>query len=291
MNTYAPYASVTETFTYPSTPDAGTPSVIVYYEFGDTVLSATAPTLVSGTTYSISINDELLGSSGVYRIKWSCEFSGTDFYAFTEFKIEDTYVQSASFFDTYSEFDTPEYTTRFASTEKVARRIIDTYTGQSFQFIKNKTLKFDGNNRENLYLGRRLNSFTSVFVDETDFTANVRLDYQSKFFLKTLAPYPYDELTKNDMRPVIFPVKSTVTVTGDWGWLTVPWEVTQATELLIIDLLEDTRREHYRYGITRLEQGNNRLEFDPNIYNSTGNIDVDTLLMDFVHWTMDYVTF
>lgn len=290
MNTYVPYSSVTETFTYPSAPDAGTASVTVYYDLGDVVLAATAPTLVSGNTYSITIADDLIGAAGVYRIKWSCEISDVAFYSYEEFKVEDTYVTSENFFSNYPEFDLPEYTTKFVNIEKLARRIVDTYTGQDFQFIKNKTLQYDGNDRDMLYLGYRLNSFSSVVVDSTDFTSAVRIDYRSKYFLKTLAPAPSPEGNTEDIRAKVFPKNSTIYVTGDWGWASVPWEITQAAELLIVDLFDDTRREHYRYGVTRLEQGNNRLEFDKNIFNSTGNLDVDTLLMDFVHWTMDYVT-
>lgn len=290
MNTYSPYNAVTESFTYPSPPTAGTASVTVYYDLGDIVVAATAPTLVSGNNYSITISDDLMGAAGVYRIKWSCTISGTPFYAYTEFKVEEPYVDSSDFFSEFSDFDLPEFTGKFANTEKMARRIIDTYTGQSFQFIKNKTYKYDGNDRATLHLGSRLNSFTSVLVDETDYTTAVRLDFRSKYFLQTIYPAPsVEEANTEDIRAKVFPRNSTIYVTGDWGWLSVPAEITQAAKLLIVDLFDDTRREHFRYGISKIEQGNNRLEFNKDIYNSTGNIDVDILLMDYVYWTMDYV--
>ncbi len=101
MNIYVPYSAVTETFTYPSPPDAGTASAIVYYDLGDVVLPATAPTLVSGNTYSITIPDDLIGSAGIYRIKWSCEISDTAFYSYEEFKVEDTYANSTDFFTNF----------------------------------------------------------------------------------------------------------------------------------------------------------------------------------------------
>lgn len=289
MNTYSPYTSVVEQFTYPSAPDSGTASVTVYYDLGDTVVAATTPTSVSGNTYSISINDELLGAAGVYRLKWSCEFSDTPFYSYSEFRIEDAYVSSSDFFSEFPEFDTPEFTNKFVNTERLARRIIDTYTGQNFQFVKNKTYKYDGNDRNKIHLGRRLNSFSSVYIDESDYTDKVDLDLRSKYFIKLIEQYPYPDSRRDDLLPAIFPRKTVVYVTGDWGWLSVPFEITQAAKLLIIDLFDDTRREHFRYGISKIEQGNNRLEFDKSIYNSTGNIDVDILLMDYVYWTMDYV--
>lgn len=290
MNTYPPYVAVTENFTYPSTPDSGTASAAVYYDLGDVVVPSSAPTQVSGNTYSVTVSDDLMGAAGVYRIKWSCEIADVPFYAYTEFKIEDSYVSSSDFFTEFPEYDLPQFTSKFEATEKVARRIIDTYTGQDFQFIKNKTYKYDGNDRNMLYLGSRLNSFSSVFVDDSDFTTGVRLDFRSKYFLQTIYPAPsVQETNTEDIRAKVFPKNSVIYVTGDWGWMSVPWEIQQATSLLISDLLNDVKRENRRYGIRRIEQDSHRIEFDPSIFNSTGNIDVDTLLMDFVVWTMDYV--
>lgn len=289
MNTYPLYSSVTESFTYPSTPDSGSASVLVSYDFGDVVVPATSPTLISGNVYSITINDELLGASGIYRIKWSCTFSGTTFYAYTEFKLEDIYLSSEEFFSNNPEFDYPEYTVKFDANEKLARRIIDTYCGQDFQFIKNKTISYDGNGREKIYLGARLNNFSQVLVDDSDFTERISIDLRSKYFIKLNTDYPYFDSRKDDLIRYTFPAYTTVKVTGDWGWFSVPWEIKQASELLICDLLNDVKRENRRYGVTRMEQDSLRIHFDPSIFNSTGNIDVDTLLMDFVVWTMDYV--
>jgi hypothetical protein len=290
MNTYTPYSSVLETFTYPTAPDAGTPSVTVYYELDDIVVNAAAPTLVSGNKYSVDISEDLLGAAGVYRMKWSCLIGGTAFYSYTEFKIEELYVTSDQFFIDFPEYDSPSYVARFVASEKMARRVIDTYCGQSFQFIKNKTFKYEGNGRNKIYLGYRLNNFYSVFIDESDFTDDVSIDFRSKYYLKLNDQYPYADSRIDDLASVTFPYKTIVKVSGDWGWVTVPSDIQQAASLLIADMLDDTRREHYRYGITKLEQGNNRLEFDKGIFNSTGNIDVDTLLMDYVFWIMDYVT-
>jgi len=288
MNTYTPYSSVVEQFVFPNTPDSGSASVTVYYDFGDIVVGPISPTLISGATYSVSISDDLMGAYGKYRIKWSCTFSGTAFYAYTEYQVEDTYVKYDTFFTNYPELDIPDYTAKFDNIEKMARRIVDTYCGQNFQFIKNKTRTYEGNGRETVHLGSRLNYFTSVFIDQTDFTAQCIIDLKTKYFIRLSTTYPYYDSRVDDVFRNKFPKNTIVYVTGDWGWLSVPWEVEQATELLMLDLLDDTRREHYRYGITRSDQGGNRLMIDKGIFNSTGNVDVDTLLMDYVYWIMDY---
>ena len=289
MNNYSPYTTVVETFTYPNAPDTGSASVIVYYDFGDIVLDSTAPSLVSGSQYSITLSDDLIGAAGLYRAKWSCTFSGQSFYAYTEFKVEEPYVTVDNFILDFPDYDSPDYTSKFDFAEKNSRRIIDTYCGQNFQFIKNKTIKYDGNNRDILNLGVRLNSFSTVLIDESDFTDLCVIDFKTKYFLKLNTSGPYFDSRKDDYLKNKFPYNTIVSVTGDWGWMSIPDNIKQASEILIADLLDDTRREHHTYGITRLEQGNNRLHFDPSIFNSTGNIDVDTLLMDYVYWVMDYV--
>ena len=288
MNTYTPYSTVSESFTFPSTPDSGTVGAVVYYDLE--VISEPTPTHGTGSTYSVSVADDLIDSAGVYRIKWSCEIGGSPFYAYTEFQVDAQYLAASDFFNAYSDFDLPEYTQKYTQIEKLARRIIDTYTGQNFQSIKNKTNVYYGNGKQQIYLGARLTGYSEVLINETDYTENVEIDLRSKYYLRLLQQYPYPDSRRDDVFPIIFPKKTKVSVTGDWGWNSVPNEVSQAAELLIIDLLEDTRREHHRYGILRLEQGNNRLYFDKGIFNTTGNIDVDVILMDYVYWNMDYVS-
>jgi hypothetical protein len=289
MNVYASYTSITESFTFSSAPTVGSVTAVLYYEYDQIVGGISGPSLVSGSTYSINITEEMTKSSGLYKIKWGYTIAGVNQIAYSEFKIEDPYLSVDKFLTDFPVYDEPEFISRFSMAEKTARRIIDTHTGQSFQLVQDKERSFAGNNRNEIYLLDRLISYSSVFIDESDYTANVMMDLRSRYFLKLTDQYPYPDSRRDDLVPAIFPKKTIVKVTGDWGWITAPWEIQQAAELLIVDLLDDTRREHHRYGISRLEQGNNRLEFDKSLLNSTGNIDVDTLLMDYVHWTMDYV--
>jgi hypothetical protein len=77
---------------------------------------------------------------------------------------------------------------------------------------------------------------------------------------------------------------------GDWGWISVPSNIKEATALLIADILEDAKRDHHRYGIIRLEQDTNRFEFNRDMLSeSTGNLDVDILIMDYVYWVPDWI--
>jgi hypothetical protein len=145
--------------------------------------------------------------------------------------------------------------------------------------VGDKVLYKEGLNSDKLYLGKRIVHLSGVemSVDNRteDYTDLSEVDWSSKYAIRC----------ENK-----FPQGSRVGVTGDWGWASPPSNIKQASALLIVDLLEDTRREHHSYGITRLYQDTNRLEFDSSIFSeSTGNLDVDVLLMDYVYWIPDWI--
>lgn len=282
MKTYSLYSDIEESFTFPDAP-SDTPKATVWYEWGDVVVAETSATLVTGSTYKVAIPDESVNAVGTYRIKWTATINAQPFYTMTNFSVESPYITQTEFAVNYPEFDIPEYQgDKFTIAEKNARRVIDTYCGQTFAPVFNKVLSLDGNGRSNLYIRPRIANITSVLIDSVDYTASVELDPESRHFVRMAAT--------EDTTPAVFPNNSTVAITGDWGWTYVPKNIEQAAELLTIDFLDDTRRETFRYRLQRVWQDTQRFEFDPSIYNSTGNLDVDILLMDYVYWTMDYVS-
>jgi hypothetical protein len=278
MRTYAPYADAVESFEFPSAPDEGSVSAVVKYEWGDVISSPTVSE-ASGV-FSISIPGEDLVAAGVYDIRWGAEFGGTAKYFHSSFLIENSYITEADFFNLYEDMNTANYAgENFQKAESIARKIIDTFCGQNFQYIGNKILVKDGNERDKLYLGRRLVHLSEVFMSvdgrTEDYTDLCEVDWSSRYSIRCQQKFPQG---------------SRVSVSGDWGWSSPPSNIREACALLIVDLLEDTRREHHSYGIIRLYQDTNRLEFDPSILSeSTGNLDVDVLLMDYVYWIPDWI--
>lgn len=278
MNTYPLYADVTESFDFPSAPDAGSVTATVKYEWGDLVASPSVSE--SGGVFSIQVSGDDLVAGGTYDIRWGAEFSGTPKYFHSAFLVENQYITESDFMNLYEEMNTSQYAGEiFDRAEKMARRIIDTFCGQNFQYIGNKVFVKEGADSEKLYLSKRIVSLSGVeiFVDNRveDYSSISQIDWSSKYAIRC----------ENK-----FPQGSRVSVSGDWGWAAPPSNIKQASALLIIDLLEDTRREHHSYGITRLYQDTNRLEFDPSILSeSTGNLDVDVLLMDYVYWIPDWI--
>jgi hypothetical protein len=286
MNSYNFYTEITEEYTFPNAPDVGTIYATVYFEWGDEIVARTAATLVTGNTYSITIPAESVDSWGVWRIKWECEFSATAFYDFTEFGVSRSYTDEAGFILDYPEFNDPSFSGDiFVTAERIARHIVDTHCGQSFQFIKNKTLNIDGNGRRYIRLPYNIEGIYSVLVDSGDYTTAVERDVKSKRYIRVANSNDVDTLVYSK-----FANDSNIEITADWGWISIPQNIVDATEMLICDIIDDVRRENYRYNVQRVWQDTNRIELNVQGYETTGNLDVDVLLMDYVMWDLDYVS-
>ncbi len=289
MNIYSLYSAVTENFTYPNTPDALTMTATVTHEFGDVILQDEVVTNTTGNNYELEISNELVDAAGVYQIKWVCEFSGTAFYAYSNFTVESRYITEDAFMDLYTDYNIAEFLgEKFEDAELLARNIINTFCGQYFQPINNKTLNYDGNGRDKLHLGIRISTLNEAnFVDgtgSTDYIDSVEIDPQSRYFLR-IRPF----IDTTSLSYTKFPNGFQIQVKGDWGWTYVPSNIEQAAGILVADILQDTRRQHKRYGIVRQWQDTQRFEFNSASLETTGNTDADVLLMDYVYWTPDYV--
>lgn len=278
MTSYPLYAEVSESFEFPSQPDSGTATARVNYAWGD--LIATFTPTVQDEVFSISLPGDMIVAAGTYNIRWGGEFSGVPRFFNTSFLVEEPYLLESEFMDAYEDMNTSAYNGDiFERAERIARKIIDTFCGQDFQYVGNKTVAKEGGGSEKLYIGRPIIHIDSVSVAfegrEEDYTSLVSTDWASKYAIRC------------DKK---FPIRSKVSVTADWGFSSVPSNIKEAVSLLVLDLLEDTRREHHRYGITKLYQDTNRLEFDQSMFGeSTGNIDVDVLIMDYVYWVPDWI--
>jgi len=278
MQAYPLYKDVTASFLFPTSPDETDAAVTVRHEWGDVVLETSAP--IENKLAAITVAGDLVVAAGTYNIKWSVSIAGKRKHFDSSFVVENQYVSEETFMNVYEDMNTSEYSGEiFNQAETVARRIIDTFCGQNFQFVGEKTISRDGNGSDRLFMGQRLNHIDSAMTKydsrTEDITAKVRLDYKSRSTV---------QVDHN------IPKSATIAITGDWGWVSPPPNIQEAATLLIRDLLEDTRREHHSYGISRIEQDNNRIWFNEKALNeSTGNLDVDVLLIDYINWVPDWI--
>jgi len=295
-------------------PDSNTVNATLYHEFADSsvVQASTACTRASAGEYSVTFgestantNNYVLAQAGVHKVVFSYEKSGTAFTSEVYLNVYTPYITSASFFANNADLQAL-YGAKFDELEKKARRIIDTYCGQSFDFYGTKSFIVDGTDNRYLRMPYPIDTLTTVVADSGDSDAETVHD-SSDSTLNNLEKYnsvgnfgsTYSVRFKNkvsDTRKTYvartysnkFNSKSDYKVTGSFGWRFVPGNVQNAAELLILDLMNDDN-EYRRHRIHSVDMDTTRYRFDSDFYGSTGNVDADTLLMDYTLYVMDYV--
>lgn len=264
-------------------PDSNQMYITITHEFGDAVQARVAVTRNGVGDYSYDLTATHTQAAGKLKLYWDWKESTVTKTKTDYIDIYDEYISAANFFDLHSTFET-DFDDSFQSLERRVAGIIDTFCGQSFNSIISKTIKLDGTNGRNLYLPLRLESLTSVTsvttsadgADSGDITIYVEVHPESKFFLRMKA------------LNAEFNEDAEYHIVGDWGWPYVPQNITNASELLLLDIMNDdsTYRQH---GIQEVDMDTHRLRLHPTIYGSTGNIDADVLLMDYTMWILTYI--
>ena len=253
-------------------------TVSLIHDWGTVIVDEAEPTRDSAGVYSYVFTD--VASSGVHKIRWTYTQGGDDFVKDQFIEVVQRYVNQNAFFIKYPEL-ADEFEVYFPDLEGAARKIIDTFCGQTFQYIDGP-LTFEGNGRKNLYLGRRLDTLTTVFIDEDDVTTTIAGASDDEFdrFLQIVVT---EGITRSK-----FTDGSTVIVTGKWGFPYIPSSISMAAELLILELMNDDRI-NYTHGIDQIWMDTQRTEFKDGMFDTTGNLDVDTLIMDYTILGWEYL--
>lgn len=299
--------SKTLTLTLPADPTSNSVTVKLYHESNDLVSGPTAATRASAGVYTITYGQQnsglyTLSSGGRYRADFTYTVSGTSYTQSKYLDVYTPYVDEYMFFEDYPELD-DNFGDKFESYERRARTIVDTYCGQSFEPLKNKTITIPGNNHTKLNLPLPIYNLYTVtknpgrddqelIYDYNNSSLNsiqkVRqpFNFESTFFLQwrntSIDPNLYmEQQTK-------FNPKFEYQIVGDFGWQYVPSNVEQATKLLVVDLMNDDS-EYRRHGIYSIDMDIVKMQIKDSFYESTGNIEADVLLMDYTLFVMDYV--
>jgi len=258
--------------------------ITLTHDWGGTVVAETRATRNEAKSYQYTFTAADLISAGVHKITWRYTISGTDYYKYEYAYVYDQYITKTSFFDNNPTLET-EFDDAYELTSLKVRDIINTYCGQNFYFYPSKYMTFDGDGSKTIHLGHRLDDFSEVLIDSVDYTTLIELTPGSKYYIRFK--------TQGEVQDVLarssFPNESTVKITGDWGWGYVPSNITSAAEILIRDHLTDDH-DYFSHGVDQVWQDHQRFEFKDSFFETTGNLDADLLLMDYVYWVMDYVT-
>jgi hypothetical protein len=306
--------SKTISLTLGSDPDSSTVNAALHHEFADSgvVQAATACTRASAGSYSIAYgespansNNFVLAQGGAHKVIFSYSISSVAYTSETYFNVYTPYITSATFFSNHSELQT-SMGAKFEDYEKKARRIIDTYCGQGFDYYGSKSFIIDGHDTRFLRLPYPLDTLTTVVADygdsdnetvhdSSDSTLNNLEKVNSTGNFGSSHTIRFKNKVSDTRKSYVartyhnkFNSKSDYKVTGNYGWRFVPNNVRDAAELIIMDLMNDDS-EYRRHRIHSVDMDTTRYRFDSDFYGSTGNVDADVLLMDYTLYVMDYV--
>lgn len=259
--------------------------VTLSHEWGVEIVAKTRATRTGTKQYQFNFSSFNLRSNGIYKIKWEYIISGKSYTEYDSVKVYTPYAYASDFFDQYPYLNNVNNTNNFDRVEEKVRNIINTFCGQSFESFYDLYLVIDGSNKRTLSLPckiQALNTVTATITDNlgnatTDETDNIEISPDSDWFIRWI-------LTSGKFRTY-----ATYTITGDWGWFYVPQNVTQAAELLIAEQFNDDNA-YRNHGVTDLYMDTHRMRIDEKItFNSTGIIDADVLLMDYIKYQFDWV--
>ena len=77
-------------------------------------------------------------------------------------------------------------------------------------------------------------------------------------------------------------------VRADWGWDSVPTNITEAASILLYDYFNDDSA-YAKHGISNAKMDQYSLTFTDAAMSGTGNIEADVLLMDYTIYTMGMI--
>jgi hypothetical protein len=262
--------------------------ISLVHDWTDVVVNNVVATRSSAGEYIYEFSADNMGSFGTHKIVWTYIKTSVTYTSTSYINVYAQYVSSGEFFDIYPELETAA-SDKFDSTERRVRSVIDTVCGQNFQSIKNKTLSFEGEDRETIYFGINCTSLIEATQKpDVDITGDCEITVESKAYVRRIEQLiPIATSEKMYLQPR-FSENEFYLFRGNWGWDYVPTNITDAATLLIYDYLNDDNA-YAKHGISQMKMDQYSLTFGASAMAGTGNIEVDVLLMDYTLYTMGMI--
>jgi hypothetical protein len=299
--------SKTLTLTLPSDPLNNIVSANLYHELGSLVFGPANATRTGAGVYTITYGQQdsgiyVLSSAGRHRVDFTYTINGISYTQSQYINVYTPYLDRDAFFEDHPELE-DDYYEQFDKLEKRVRNIINTFCGQSFDFYPNKFVLIQGSGKKTMHLPLPMSTLRKVTVNVGDEDEEVIHDssdpvmsnieksreshnFQSSYYIQFKKSY----LDKTQMRVYesTFSEDDDFKIEGDFGWQFIPNNITQASDLLMVDIMTDDS-EIRRHGIVSVDMDTISYTTKSSFYESTGNIDADVLLMDYTLFVMDYV--
>lgn len=264
-------------------------SAILEYKGAQSGLSV----VKNNNTYSVTM--PFLDSDGVAKLTWEFLYNNVVYKSVEEINIATPYISERDLKSIFSEGSDEER----KNVEAAVRHIINAYCGQSFGRAV-KTVVVPGQGQDGLRLPEHLLKVTNFSTLEAELDPRGLIIagegwYLKKKWLEEIGPLyndaPYWGVEGRPggviyapgatNRPTQWERDYPFTITGEWGYYSVPEPVKQAAKLLVNDYacMEIAWRDRYLESIKAADW---RLQFNDNAWARTGNVRADQLLSDYV---------
>lgn len=177
--------------------------------------------------------------------------------------------------------------------ERMARKLIEAYTGQVFDYYKYsyEVVSLDG---AQLILPAKLDSLTGITANGYEYdisslslySSGWKIQFASGQFLNIKEAPPEDLLDNWNGGAIYVPSSyrkfggSTYSITGMWGYRKIPDAIRLAAEILVTEISCDESLYRDRY-LTAVRRDNFRIDYDKDAFEGTGNARADLLLSPF----------
>lgn len=269
-----------------------------------TSLSASFSSLTASASYNIELDDLLTGIS--YSASAIANTSGIASFAMPSHYLTYTGSLSASVKDSQDNlvnmtnidivrpYSNPNTTATALSIktseateyERLARYIIDSYTG-GFNFIR-KEKEFIGDGSDQLLIDENIHKLYKLYengelIYDSESNTN-ESDYKIHKQLNAIVldipegnRIDYPKIWRDRFLDVDFFSGYEYVVDGDFGWKVIPQDIQDASEMLVQDIANDSLRYVNRY-IESFDNDDFKIKFAKNWSSSTGNRVVDRIL-------------
>lgn len=266
---------------------------------GDVLLHTFSTVVKETDGYSVTLPFFLVDADRNFVLKWHFDYTenGPRTYdATTEINVVTPYAEVDEIREALGVSNTLFTDAELRRAERRVRGVIEGYTGQSFgRYIGTRTVRGAGDTQ--LKLSDRLVSIDTlagayVIPDPTYY--DVR---GGGYYIGTTVPYPEDgDLVFTEVirdpdsmyKNHVFRDNVVYTITGVWGWESVPTAVKDAALLLIEDSLDPDSEYRERYGAI-VRAADWTFEYHDKAYDGTGNATADRLLEPFKRWSMTVI--
>lgn len=256
-------------------------SKVEFYRNGDLVSE--------GTVTPAAIPYAITASDGEFTTRWTYTVESQE-YTREEVNTVVTPLFSAAELTAFNDTFLTLSDSKIIELEKMIRSIIQAYTGQTFG-LESSTVSILGSGGSLLMSNRKVVSVSNV----SGYGLSAMYAYRpvKTGYAIAITSSSYDNLFPIIAPPTfsggdVFRSGSMYTVTGTFGWVSVPEPVKQAALILaeMFSCREATWRDRYLKAVTAADW---RFDFDGRAFRGTGSVTADSLLNEYIVGSMAIV--